>query len=53
MQNTGQVISRLEVQMSQLVGSLSEKPKETLPHQPVANPKNSSQAHLAQKDQMN
>ena len=53
MQNTGQAISSLEVQMSQLAGSLSERPKGTLPSQPVANSKNSSQAHLAQEDHMN
>jgi len=35
MQNTGQAISRLEVQMSQLAGSLTERPKGTLPSQPV------------------
>jgi len=66
MQNIRQAISRLEIemsqlagslseeaQMSQLAGSLSERPKEILPDQPVANPKNSSQAHLAQGDHMN
>ena len=37
-----QAISRLEVQMSQLASSLSEKPKGTLASQPLANPKNSS-----------
>jgi len=37
MQNTGQAISRLKVQMNQLADSLSEKPKETLPSQPIAN----------------
>ena len=52
MQNTGQAISRLEVQLSQLVGSLSKRPKGTLPSQPVANLRNSSQAHLAQEDQI-
>jgi len=39
--------------MSQLTGFLSERPKETLPNQSVANPRNSSQTYLAQKDQMN
>ena len=53
MQNTGQVISRLEVQMGQLAYSLSERPKRTLTSQPVANPMNSSQAHLAQEDHTN
>jgi len=52
-QNTGQAISRLEVQMSQLASPLSERPKRTLPCQPVANPRDSNQAHLAQEDQMN
>jgi len=53
MQNTGQVISRLEGQMSQLATFLSERPKETLPSQPVSNPMNSSQAHMVEEDQMN
>ena len=39
--------------MSQLASSLSERPKGTLPSQPVANPKDSCQAHLAQEDQIN
>ena len=52
MQNTGQAISRLKVQMSLLAGSLSEKPKGTLPSQSITNPRNSSQAHLAQDDHM-
>ena len=45
MQNQGQTlnshsqaISRLEMQMSQLASSLSERPKGTLPSQPLANP---------------
>jgi len=49
-QNTGQMlnnhthaISRLEVQISKLASSLSERTKGTLPSQPLANPKNSSQ----------
>ena len=44
MQNQGQMlnnhvqaISRLEVQMSQLASSLSEKPKGALPSQPLVN----------------
>ena len=53
MQNTGQVISRLEGQMSQLASSINERPKKTLPSQLVANPRNSSQAHMAEEDQMN
>jgi len=39
--------------MSQLVSSLSERPNGTLPSQPLTNPRNSIQAHLAQEDQMN
>ena len=38
--------------MSQLAGSLSEKPKGTLPSQLVSNPRNSSQAHLAEENHM-
>ena len=38
--------------MSQLTGFLSERPKRTLPSQPVANPRDSSQAHFAQEDHM-
>jgi len=52
MQNQGQilsnhlqVISRLEMQMSQLASSLSERLKGTLPSQPLVNPKNSNQAY--------
>ena len=43
--NHTQVISRPEVQMSQLASSLSERPKGTLPSQPLINPKNSNQAY--------
>jgi len=53
MQNTGQAISSLEGQMSQLTSSINERPKGTLPSQLVTNPKNSSQAHVAQEDPMN
>ena len=53
MQNAGQAISRLEVQMSQLARSISERLKGTLPSQPVVNSRNSSQGNLAQEDQMN
>ena len=52
MQNQGQIlsshsqaISRLEMHISQLASSLSEKPKGTLPSQPLVNPKNSNQAY--------
>jgi len=46
--NHAQVISRLEVQISQLASPLSERTKDTLPSQPLANPKNSSQIFEAQ-----
>jgi len=39
--------------MSQLASSISERPKGTLPSQPVTNPRNFSQAHIAQEDPMN
>ena len=53
MQNIGQTISRLEGQMSQLDSSINKRPKGTLPSQLVANPRNSSQAHMAKEDPMN
>ena len=60
MQNKGQLlsnhtqaISTLKFQMSQLANSLSERPKETLPSQPMTNPRNSSKAHLAKDEQLN
>jgi len=39
--------------MSQLANSISKRPKETLPSQLVTNPRNSSQAHMAEEDPMN
>ena len=60
--NHAQVISRLEVQMSQLVSSLSERqlvsslterPKGALPSQPLVNSKNSCQAYKVQDSQIN
>ena len=51
--NHTQVISRLEVQMSQLASSFNERSKGTLPSQPLANPKNSSQAYEIQDSQIN
>ena len=39
--------------MSQLVSFLSERPKGTLPSQPLVNPKNSSQAYEVQDSQIN
>ena len=60
MQNQGQMlnnyvqaISRLEVQMSQLASSLSERPKGALPSQPLVHSKNSSQAYEVQDSQIN
>jgi len=51
MQNTGQVISILEAQMSQLTSSKSERPKGTLPSQPVTNLRTSSETYMAQEIQ--
>ena len=45
--NYTQVITRLEVQMSQLASSLCESPKETLPSQPLINTKNTNQVYVA------
>jgi len=39
--------------MSQLASSLSKRPKGTLPSQPLANPKSSSQAYEVQDPQIN
>ena len=43
-----QAITRLEVQISQLANSQNERLKGTLPSQPVTNPRNSYQVHLAE-----
>ena len=43
-----QTIQRLEVQMSQLAISQNERQKGILPSQPITNPRNSQQAHLAE-----
>ena len=51
--NHAQAIFRLEVQISQLASSLSERPKGTLPSQSLTNPKNSSQIFEAQINQCN
>jgi len=51
--NRSQVISRLQMQMSQLVNSLSERPKGTLPNQPLVKPKNSNQAYQIQDSSIN
>ena len=39
--------------MSQLANSQSERPKGILPSQPVTNPRNSNQVHLAKDQQFN
>ena len=48
-----QTIQRLEVQMSQLATPQNERQKGTLPSQPITNPRNSQQAHLAEKQSLN
>ena len=51
--NHSQAISRLQMQMSQLASSLSERPKGTLPSQPLVNPKTSNQAYEIQDPSIN
>ena len=51
--NHSQAVSSLEMQMSQLASSLSERPKGTLPSQPLINPKNSNQAYEIQDPLIN
>ena len=51
--NHSQAISRLKIQMSQLANSLRERPKGTLPSQPLVNPKNFNQAYEIQDPQIN
>ena len=51
--NHSQAISRLKMQMSQLVSSLNERPKGTLLSQPLVNPKNSNQAYENQDPSIN
>ena len=52
MQNMSQSIAKLEMQMSQLATSMSERERGTFPSQPVPNPKNqnanSNQVHVVQ-----
>jgi len=48
-----QTMQRLKVQMSQLANSQNERQKGTLHSQPVMNPKNSQQAHLAEDQSLN
>ena len=43
-----QAINRLEVQIGQLATSLNERQKETLPSQPLPNPKNPFPVHEAE-----
>jgi len=47
--NHSQAISRLEIQMSQLASSLSERPKGTLPNQPKRVTTN-LQLHLTKRE---
>ena len=48
-----QTIQMLEVQMSQLATPQNERQKGTFPSQPITNPKNSQQAHLAEDNSLN
>ena len=48
-----QIIQRLEGQMSQLANLQNERLNGTLPSQPVTNPRNSQQAHLAEDQSLN
>ena len=43
-----QTIQNLEVQMSKLTTPQNKRQKGTLPSQPIMNPRNSQQAHLAE-----
>jgi len=48
-----QTIQRVEGQMSQLANPQHERQKGTLPSQPIMNPRNSQQAHLAEDQSLN
>ena len=48
-----QTIQRVEVQISQLANLENERQKDTLPSQPIMNPRNSQQAHLAEDQSLN
>jgi len=48
-----QTIQRLEVQMSKLANPQNERQKGTLPSQPIMDPRNSQQAHLAEYQSLN
>jgi len=53
MNNHNQVINMLEVRISQLAKSLSERQKGVLPRQSLTNPKNSFSIHEIQDTQPN
>jgi len=48
-----QAMSKLEIQLNQQANPLSERPKGTLPSQPLSNPINFRQANEAQDQQPN
>ena len=48
-----QTIQRVEGQMSQLGNPQNERQKGSLPSQPIMNPRNSQQAHLAEDQSLN
>ena len=48
-----QTTQRLEVQMSQLVTPQNQRQKGTLSSQPIMNPRNYQQAHLAENQSLN
>jgi len=48
-----QTVQRLEFQMSQFVNPQNERQKGILLSQPVTNPRNSQQAHLAEDQSLN
>ena len=51
--NNAQAITRLEDQSGQLTNSQNERPKGTLPSQPLTNPKNSNKVHMVEDQQFN
>ena len=51
--NNAQAITKLKVQINQLANLQNEKPKGTLPSQPLTNPQNSNQVNLAEDQQFN
>jgi len=44
---------RLEIQIGQLANSQNERPKDTLPSQPLTNLRNSNKVNLAEDQQLN